>query len=92
MQNVNDRSAALLEHRTVLISGASIAGSALAFELTRYGFRPTVVERANALRRGGQNIDIHGAGRKVVRHLGIDDAIRAATTGNRAFASLMIMM
>jgi 2-polyprenyl-6-methoxyphenol hydroxylase-like FAD-dependent oxidoreductase len=75
------RSASLVEHRTVLISGASIAGPALAFELARYGFQPTIVERADALRLGGQNIDVHGAGRRVVRHLGIEDAIRAATTG-----------
>jgi 2-polyprenyl-6-methoxyphenol hydroxylase-like FAD-dependent oxidoreductase len=70
-----------VEQRTVLISGASIAGPALAFELARYGFRPVIVERADTLRRGGQNIDIHGAGRRVVRHLEIEDAIRAATTG-----------
>jgi 2-polyprenyl-6-methoxyphenol hydroxylase-like FAD-dependent oxidoreductase len=72
-----------MEHRTVLISGASIAGPALAFELARYGFQPTIVERAGALRLGGQNIDVHGAGRRVVRHLGIEDAIRAATTGEQ---------
>lgn len=72
-----------MEHQTVLISGASIAGPALALELVRYGFRPVVVERADALRRGGQNIDIHGAARKVVRHMEIEDAIRAATTGEQ---------
>jgi 2-polyprenyl-6-methoxyphenol hydroxylase-like FAD-dependent oxidoreductase len=32
--------------RSVLISGASIAGPALAFWLHRHGFRPVVVERA----------------------------------------------
>lgn len=32
--------------RTVLISGASIAGPALAFWLNRYGFAVTVVEKA----------------------------------------------
>lgn len=72
-----------MEHQTILIAGASIAGPALAFELARYGFRPVVVERADALRRGGQNIDVHGAARKVVRRLGIEDDIRAATTGEQ---------
>lgn len=66
-----------------MISGASIAGPALALELARYGFRPVIVERARALRLGGQNIDVHGAGREVARRLGIEDAIRAATTGEQ---------
>lgn len=70
-----------MEQRTVLIAGASIAGPALAFWLARYGFRPVVVERAAALRLGGQNIDIQGAAREVVRRMGLEDAIRAATTG-----------
>ncbi|XXX76337.1 FAD-dependent monooxygenase [Sorangium sp. So ce134] len=72
-----------MEHRTVLISGASIAGPALAFWLARYGFRPVVVERAGALRLGGQNIDIQGAAREVVRRMGIEGDIRAATTGEQ---------
>lgn len=72
-----------MNHRTVLISGASIAGPALAFWLARYGFRPVVVERADALRLGGQNIDVRGAGRKVVRRMGIEGDIRAATTGEQ---------
>ncbi len=72
-----------MSHPTVLIAGASIAGPALAFELARYGFRPVVVERAAALRLGGQNIDIHGAARRVVRHMGLEAAIRGATTGEQ---------
>ena len=39
--------------RTVLISGASIAGPALAFWLRHHGFRPVVVERAPTVRGGG---------------------------------------
>lgn len=70
-----------MEQRTVLIAGASIAGPALAFELARYGFQPIIVERADALRLGGQNIDIQGAARSVVRRMGLEDDIRAATTG-----------
>ena len=36
---------------------------------------------ASALRLGGQNIDIQGAARQVMRRMGLEDAIRAATTG-----------
>ena len=35
--------------RSVLISGASIAGPALAYWLHRYGFRTTIVERADPM-------------------------------------------
>ncbi len=37
----------------VLISGAGIAGPTLAFWLRKYGFAPTLVESAPALRTGG---------------------------------------
>jgi len=65
---------------SVLISGASIAGPALASWLHRYGFEVTVIERAAELRPGGQNVDVRGAGREVARRMGLEDAIRAATT------------
>lgn len=66
---------------TVLVSGASVAGPALAYWLHRYGYEVTVVERAPELREGGQNVDVRGAGREVARRMGIEDAIRQATTG-----------
>jgi 2-polyprenyl-6-methoxyphenol hydroxylase-like FAD-dependent oxidoreductase len=66
---------------TVLISGAGIAGPALAYWLSRYGRQPTIVERSPALRTTGQNVDVRGAGREVARRTGIEDLIRAATTG-----------
>ncbi|MDT0349040.1 FAD-dependent monooxygenase [Pseudonocardia charpentierae] len=66
---------------TVLISGASIAGPALAYWLNTRGWRTTVVERFDELRDDGQNIDVRGAGREVARRMGIEDAIRAASTG-----------
>jgi 2-polyprenyl-6-methoxyphenol hydroxylase-like FAD-dependent oxidoreductase len=65
----------------VLISGASIAGPCLAYWLNRYGWDTTVVERAGELRLEGQNIDARGAGREVARRTGIEDDIRAASTG-----------
>ncbi|GIF73219.1 FAD-dependent monooxygenase [Asanoa siamensis] len=65
----------------VLISGAGIGGLALAHWLGRHGIDATVVERAPALRSGGQAIDIRGAARTVVDRMGILDAIRAKHTG-----------
>ncbi|MFE3144572.1 FAD-dependent monooxygenase [Streptomyces scopuliridis] len=64
--------------RKVLISGASIAGPALAFWLNRYGFAVTVVEKAGTLRDGGYPIDVRGTALKVVRRMGILPRLRDA--------------
>ncbi|MBO8190292.1 FAD-dependent monooxygenase [Streptomyces oryzae] len=57
--------------RKVLISGAGIAGPALAFWLNRYGFEVTVVEKASTLRSGGYPIDVRGTALEVVRRMGV---------------------
>jgi 2-polyprenyl-6-methoxyphenol hydroxylase-like FAD-dependent oxidoreductase len=72
-----------MTHREVLISGAGLAGPALAHQLHRYGFRPTVVERAPALRDGGYKVDIRGAATEVLKRMGLFAAARAADTGMR---------
>ncbi|MFC5216623.1 FAD-dependent monooxygenase [Streptomyces coerulescens] len=64
--------------RTVLISGASVAGPALAYWLNRYGFAVTVVEKAGALRGGGYPIDVRGTALDVVRKMGILPQLRDA--------------
>ncbi|MEV6926635.1 FAD-dependent monooxygenase [Dactylosporangium sp. NPDC051485] len=73
-----------MKNTTVLISGASIAGPALAFWLARYGCTVTVVERAPGLRSGGQAVDFKGeTHRTVLAHMGILDDIRALQTGGQ---------
>ncbi|MET9490256.1 FAD-dependent monooxygenase [Nocardia sp. NPDC006630] len=72
-----------MKNRNVLISGASIAGPALAFWLKRYGFTPTVVEKAPALREGGQAIDVLGTATEVVRRMGLLDRVHEMSTGKR---------
>jgi 2-polyprenyl-6-methoxyphenol hydroxylase-like FAD-dependent oxidoreductase len=67
--------------KKILISGASIAGPTLAFWLHKFGFDVSVVERAESLREGGQNIDIKGAAKTVAERMGLINAIRAADTG-----------
>ncbi|HEY4023779.1 MAG TPA: FAD-dependent monooxygenase [Pseudonocardiaceae bacterium] len=71
---------------TVLISGAGIAGPALAYWLRRHGFTPTVVERAEAPRPGGQAIDIRGAARDVMDKMGLMPVLRAHHTGTHGIA------
>ena len=60
----------------ILISGASVAGPALAYWLVRAGCKATIVERAPNLRTAGQGIDIRDAARDVVKRMGIFDRIR----------------
>lgn len=60
-----------MNNRNVLISGASVAGPALAFWLNRYGFRTTIVERAPALRPGGYAVDFKGASIRVLERMNL---------------------
>ena len=61
---------------SVLISGAGIAGPALAFWLARSGYRVTVVEIAAGIRPGGQTVDLRGAGGDVVDRMGLMPLMR----------------
>jgi 2-polyprenyl-6-methoxyphenol hydroxylase-like FAD-dependent oxidoreductase len=67
--------------RQVLISGAGVAGSALAYWLHRNGMRVTVVERAPAVRPGGLPVDFRGSAMTVLDRMGILDELRTHATG-----------
>ncbi|MDT8912791.1 FAD-dependent monooxygenase [Amycolatopsis sp. PS_44_ISF1] len=69
-----------MSNPSILVSGASIAGPALAYWLGRAGWEVTVVERFDRLRDEGQNIDVRGAGREVLRRMGLEEAVLAAHT------------
>ncbi len=73
---------------TVLISGASIAGPALAFWLRRHGFDVTVVEKSHALRGGGYPIDIRGTALGVVDRMGLLPRLREAHVDTRRITFL----
>ncbi|MCT9933440.1 FAD-dependent monooxygenase [Planotetraspora sp. A-T 1434] len=71
----------------ILISGASVAGPALAYWLRRHGFTPTVVERAPALRDGGYAVDFRGeAHLTVLERMGILDEIKRVATNMGAMS------
>lgn len=69
-----------MDDRTVLISGAGIAGPTLAYWLARRNFRPTVVERATALRSSGSPVDVRGRAVEVAERMGVMPRIRDAGT------------
>ncbi|KAK6363415.1 hypothetical protein TWF730_000846 [Orbilia blumenaviensis] len=65
----------------VLISGAGIAGPSLAWFLAKAGARVTTVEKAQALLPHGQNVDIQGSARKVLKKMGlVDEVLKFNTT------------
>lgn len=71
--------------KKVLISGASIAGPALALWLVRYGFEVTLVEKASQVRPGGQNIDFKGTThRTVLDRMGILPEVQQARSAARS--------
>jgi 2-polyprenyl-6-methoxyphenol hydroxylase-like FAD-dependent oxidoreductase len=59
------------KNTTILISGASIAGPTLAYWLKRYGFNPTVIERAPQMREGGYPIDVRAEAVQIAKLMGI---------------------
>ncbi|SDT23281.1 FAD-dependent oxidoreductase [Actinoplanes derwentensis] len=71
-----------------LISGAGIAGLSTAFWLARAGWDVTVVERFDAFRDGGQNLDIRGTAREVLSRMGLEEAVRSRGTTEEGTAIL----
>ncbi|MER5884495.1 FAD-dependent monooxygenase [Streptomyces sp. NPDC001941] len=74
--------------QSVLVSGAGIAGTALAYWLQRYGFRVTVVERFPDLRGGGQAIDVRGTAVDLAERMGILPELRARRTRLRGMSEV----
>lgn len=66
--------------KRVLISGASVAGPALAFWLSRYGFEVTVVERSPGIRPGGYAVDFRGSAMNVLERMELVPAIKQHET------------
>lgn len=67
-----------MENKNVLISGAGIAGTALAFWLKKFGFNPTIIDISPKLREGGYAVDFMGAGYDVAEKMGIIPALENA--------------
>ena len=69
----------------VLICGAGVAGSTLAFWLAKYDFQVVVVERSRAEQKAGQGIEIEEPALKVVKLMGILDKLNERKTGELGF-------
>ncbi|GLZ80061.1 FAD-dependent oxidoreductase [Actinorhabdospora filicis] len=69
--------------KSVLISGSSVAGPALALWLRRAGWQVTVIEKAPAPRPGGYKVDLRGVAVRVVDLMGVGRAVRERATAIR---------
>lgn len=70
-----------MDNKNILISGAGIAGTTLAWWLKKFGFNPAIVEHAPQLRAGGYAIDFWGAGFTVAERMGIVPDLGKADLG-----------
>lgn len=69
----------------VLICGAGVAGSILAFWLAKHDFQVVVVERSKAEQKAGQGLEIEEPALTVVRQMGILDKLKERRTGEMGF-------
>ena len=69
----------------VLICGAGVAGSVLAFWLAKHDFQVVVVERSKAEQKAGQGIEIEQPALKVVQAMGILDKLNEQRTSESGF-------
>ena len=78
-----------ITNKNILISGASIAGPTLAYWLKRYGFTPTVIERAPQMRAGGYPIDLRFEAVQVAKLMGIWEQLQQeqTTLGEMSFVN-----
>jgi 2-polyprenyl-6-methoxyphenol hydroxylase-like FAD-dependent oxidoreductase len=67
--------------KRILISGAGIAGPALAWWLDHFGFEPSIVEVAPKFRSGGYMVDFWGKGFDIVERMGLRQEVEC--TGYR---------
>ncbi|WP_460959494.1 FAD-dependent oxidoreductase [Parasphingorhabdus pacifica] len=66
--------------RSVLVVGAGIAGSTLAYWLGRGGIDTTVVEKAAAQRSSGSPVDVRGPALPVIEQMNLLGSLREAAT------------
>lgn len=62
---------------SVLISGASFAGLSVAYWMNRLGYKVTVIEIGNYMKKGGSPVDIREGTIEIVKRMGLYERIRA---------------
>jgi 2-polyprenyl-6-methoxyphenol hydroxylase-like FAD-dependent oxidoreductase len=63
--------------KRVLISGASFAGLTTAYWMNKMGYRVTIVEIGNELKKGGTPVDIKDSTVDIIKRMGLFDQVKA---------------
>lgn len=79
----NNRVAKVGLGKRVLVSGASFAGLSTAWWMNRLGYRVTVVEVGQDLKKGGTPVDIREGCVDIAKRMNLLDGIRAHTLNKR---------
>ncbi len=66
--------------KKVLVVGAGVAGLVVCYWLKEFGFSPTLIEKSNALRKGGYGVDIFGIAVDIAKKMCIYEKICALRT------------
>jgi len=69
----------ILNEKSVLISGASIAGLSAAYWMNKLGYRVTVVEIADTPRTGGTAVDFRDQAVDIIKRMGLYEQLKANT-------------
>lgn len=69
----------------ILICGAGVAGSILAYWLAKHDFQVVVIERSRTEQKAGQGIEIEEPALKIVKSMGILDKLIEKKTGEMGF-------
>lgn len=64
----------------ILVSGAGIAGNAVAWLLARAGAHVVVLEKANHMLAQGQNVDIQGSALTAIKRMGLFEELKRYNT------------
>jgi 2-polyprenyl-6-methoxyphenol hydroxylase-like FAD-dependent oxidoreductase len=64
-----------LKEKSILISGASFAGLSTAYWMNKSGYKVTIVEIAEGLKKGGTPVNIEGNTIGIVKRMGLFDQI-----------------
>jgi 2-polyprenyl-6-methoxyphenol hydroxylase-like FAD-dependent oxidoreductase len=73
-------------HKRVLISGASFAGLSTAYWMNRSGYKVTIVEIADGLKKGGTPVNILAHTIEIVKRMGLLDQIQSNRLVMRSLA------
>lgn len=74
-----------MQSERILICGAGVAGSVLAYWLAKHDFQVVVVERSKSEQKAGQGIEIELPALDVVKAMGIFDKLKEKKTAEKGF-------